>query len=111
MMFEEVNAWDWDHPQKTFKSLALQNKWPFFSWKYFVRIIFWRFFEISSRVCLLLLIWSSMGGLSLIIVLGLDLAICIYICFKEKSFDLIGMMMYLSFSASGDYIALLWLYR
>merc|ERR1719461_2387595 len=103
MMFDE---------EEPFKSLNFQTeRAPFLSWKYMVRIILWRFLEITSRICLLLLVWSSMGGVALLIILAVDFVICFGYCVKEKSVELLGMMMYISFGAKDYDVVLFWLYR
>merc|ERR1719461_2456287 len=103
MMFDE---------EEPFKSLNFQTeRAPFFNWKYMFRTIMWRFLEITSRICLLLLVWSSMGGVALLIVLAVDFVICFGYCVKERSVELMGMMMYISFGAKDDYVVYFWLYR
>ena len=43
----------------------------FFHWQYLVRVILWRFFEISSRICLIVMLWINLGGLATTIIIGL----------------------------------------
>ena len=42
------------------------------NYKYFIRVIFWRFLEISSRIVLLTLVWVNLGGISIFIILGAE---------------------------------------
>ena len=65
-----------------------KDKFPFiyFHWQYFVRVIFWRFLEITGRINLCVLIWINVGGLSLSIILSIEILICLILCLFEKSY-------------------------
>eukprot|EP01084_Bolivina_argentea_P117277 208295_1 len=93
--------------------LRLKSKPPFifFNWQYFIRVILWRFFEISSRVCVCVLFWINLGGLALLIVLGMEITICLILSFVEKTPDIMGNLMYISFGFREGYVMLFWLYR
>ena len=79
MLFED------DSP---FKELGLRKECPPSNWQYLVRVIGWRFFEISSRVCLLVLIWTNLGGLALCIILSVELIGYLVACVMEKTYVL-----------------------
>ena len=43
-----------------------------FNYLWFVRVVIWRFLEISSRIVLLCIVWINLGGPSIFIILGLE---------------------------------------
>ena len=63
-------------------------KFPFIhiSWLYLVRVILWRFLEITCRINLCLLIWINIGGFTLSVILSVELFVCLIICIAEKSY-------------------------
>ena len=73
-----------------FRSLDLKFKkqlcFVHLNWQYLFRVIVWRYFEISSRVCLCVLIWINVGGLPLCIILGIELVVCFIFCVLEKTY-------------------------
>ena len=75
---------------EAFKSLNFrikaQSPFIYFNWQYLVRVILWRFFEITDRIILCLLIWVNIGGLPLLIILGFELICCVIMCFAEQSY-------------------------
>ncbi len=85
--------------QKPFRNLdiAFKKKLCFvrFNWQYLMRVILWRFLEIASRICLLLLIWVNIGGLSVTIILGIEFFICFGFCIAEKAYVFILFLFYL----------------
>eukprot|EP01084_Bolivina_argentea_P277183 473148_1 len=82
-----------------------------FNWQYLFRVIVWRYFEISSRVCLCVLLWINIGGLALVVILGIELIICFIFCVIEKTPDAMGNIMYLSFGTNKGYVRYFWYYR
>merc|ERR1712228_231939 len=76
--------------------LNLRKQCPYFNWQYLFRVIAWRFCEIFSRVCLLVLIWINLGGVSLSIILSIELMACFKFCTLNKTPDIMGNMMYLT---------------
>eukprot|EP01083_Nonionella_stella_P066967 176781_1 len=91
-----------------FRDLASNNR---FNWQYLVRVILWRFLEISGRVCLCVLIWIDIGGFALVIILGCELMICLIFCVIEKTPDAMGNIMYISFGTRRGYVRWFWVYR
>merc|ERR1712228_12763 len=79
-----------------YKELNLRKKCPPFNWQYLFRVIAWRFCEISSHVCMLVLIWINLGGVSLSIILSIELIGCFIFCIIDKTPDMMGNMMYLT---------------
>ena len=69
---------------------------------YFVRVIFWRLFEISSRVFILVLFWISVGGFALIIVMGVELVLVLILCVNGEGVIVLGNMMYFTMAAVGS---------
>eukprot|EP01083_Nonionella_stella_P078773 215773_1 len=61
---------DWKEP----KHRNSDGKWkfPFINWKYVVRVFFWRFLEISSRITLLVLTWVNLGGKAIFFLLAIE---------------------------------------
>ena len=57
------------------------------SW-WFVRVILWRFVEITCRVFLLVLIWINLGGATLMIILTLETLLCLVFAYSFKSYVL-----------------------
>eukprot|EP01084_Bolivina_argentea_P296579 510807_1 len=77
------------------------KKFPCVNFLYLFRVIFWRFFEITTRVFLLCLIWIAMGGFALIIIMGFELSCALIICFYGEGVIVLGNMMYFTASAVG----------
>ena len=67
---------------------VLDTEYPFirFNWQYFMRIIWWRFLEISNRIFLLVLIWLNLGGLAFSIIISAELLTYIVLCVYDKSY-------------------------
>ena len=86
-------------------SLLPDAKFPYINhlnWRYFVRVIFWRFFEISSRVFILALFWVAVGGFALIIVMSFELFLVFILCFLGEGVIVLGNMMYFTMAAVGN---------
>ena len=68
--------------------LKMKKKAPFifFNWQYLVRVILWRFLEISSRICLIVMLWINLGGLATTIIIGVEVLTCIIWCIAEKTY-------------------------
>ena len=66
----------------------LKKKAPFifFNLRYLVRVIIWRFFEISSRINLIVLLWINLGGLATTIIIGAEIVTCIIFCIVENTY-------------------------
>ena len=79
-----------DPEDKEYQSLdfKVKKQCPFiqFHWQYLVRVILWRFLEITDRINLCLLIWVNIGGLPLLIILGFELICCLILCIVERSY-------------------------
>ena len=58
----------------------------YFNWRYLMRVIIWRFFEISSRINLIVLIWINLGGLATTIIIGVETITCVIFCIIEKTY-------------------------
>eukprot|EP01083_Nonionella_stella_P152568 489251_1 len=101
--------------RKPFRNLDFKFKKRFccvqFNWQYLVRVILWRFLEISGRVCLCVLIWINIGGFALVVILGCELMICFIFCVVEKTPDAMGNIMYISFGTKKGYVRWFWIYR
>eukprot|EP01084_Bolivina_argentea_P309848 536000_1 len=82
-----------------------------FNYKYLVRVILWRFFEIMSRVLLLMLLWINIGGMALFIILFIEFGICVIFCIIEKTPDLMGNLMFISFATKNGYVRWFYWYR
>ena len=76
--------------EKEWKNIdfKLKTKAPFiyFRWQYLVRVILWRFFEISSRICLIVMLWINLGGLATTIIIGVEVMTCIILCIAERTY-------------------------
>merc|ERR1712228_1126164 len=94
-----------------YKELNLRKKCPPFNWQYLFRVIAWRFCEISSHVCMLVLIWINLGGVSLSIILSIELIGCFIFCIIDKTPDMMGNMMYLTMSRDKKGFRFFKLYR
>ena len=95
--------------------LILKNHWKYavlpgaefpyikaLNWRYFLRVICWRFFEISSRVFILVLFWVAVGGFALLIVMGIELTAAFILCYLGEGVIILGNMMYFTMSAVGN---------
>eukprot|EP01083_Nonionella_stella_P140444 430713_1 len=85
------------------KSAFLEgNKFPWINhlnWRYVVRVLCWRFCEISSRVFILVLLWVAVGGFSLAIILTVELCACFILCFLGEGVIVLGNMLYYTMAA------------
>eukprot|EP01084_Bolivina_argentea_P136849 241039_1 len=86
------------------------NKCPCLNLKYLLRVIIWRFFEITNRVFIAILIWINMGGLSLSIILGFEFIFCLIQSIRSKSVFPMASIMYVAISSeqSDDIALYLW---
>lgn len=71
MMFKK----DWKSPE-----FNLERR-PFINKKWLIRVLLWRFLEITSRIGILCLMWINLGGISVFIVLPLEIMYLSIICF------------------------------
>ena len=55
--------------------------------KWVMRVVLWRFLEISSRIVLLCLVWINVGGLSVCIMLAVELIMTSLIACDEGTFS------------------------
>eukprot|EP01084_Bolivina_argentea_P128795 227582_1 len=62
---------------------------------WFVRVVMWRFLEISTRIILLTLVWITMGGMSIFIILGIECIYLIIVSYGLGTVDMMGNVMYL----------------
>ena len=62
---------------------------PCINHRWVVRVVLWRFLEISSRITLLCLVWINLGGLSIFIILGLEMSYLAIICFGLGTYVLL----------------------
>eukprot|EP01084_Bolivina_argentea_P005123 9678_1 len=82
--------------QKDWKNIEFHyNVFPCINIKYIIRVIFWRFLEISSRIILLCLVWINIGGLSIFIILGTEFVYLGIVCFGLGTVDMMGNIIYL----------------
>eukprot|EP01084_Bolivina_argentea_P043671 80431_1 len=96
MFIQKMQTLDFNY--KALKQLDLSlviNFW------YVLRVVLWRFVEMTMRIFLCTLIWINLGGLALFLILGVEFAYISYVCFKLKTIDLMGFMVYITF-ASGS---------
>ena len=75
MLFDENNE-----IEKKWIELDPRCSFPFCNYQWLFRVICWRFMEISSRICLLVLLWVYLGGVALSIMLFAELVACILVC-------------------------------
>eukprot|EP01084_Bolivina_argentea_P281979 482566_1 len=67
----------------------------YFNCKWIRRVFAWRFLEISCRIILLLLIWINLGGISVIILFGIEFIYLFIICLGLGTIDMMGNIIYL----------------
>eukprot|EP01084_Bolivina_argentea_P128794 227580_1 len=63
--------------------------------RWFVRVVMWRFFEISTRIISLTLVWITMGGMSVFIILGVECIFLVIVSYGLGTVDMMGNIMYL----------------
>jgi len=85
---------DHDWRNSTFKVACIPCPNPL----WFVRVILWRFVEITCRVFLLVLIWANLGGAALSIILTFETLICFFIACGYKSVEPLCLVMYISWT-------------
>eukprot|EP01083_Nonionella_stella_P016456 45937_1 len=102
-----VSADDRVMMQEEWKYLSLSTKYPFLNPRYIVRVFLWRFLEISSRVVVLTLVWISLGGLSVFIVLGIETFFLLVLCYGLGTLDMMGNIIYLM-AANANTTSKLW---
>lgn len=57
------------------------KRFPCINLRYVVRVFLWRFFEISSRVALLCLVWMNLGGIYVFLMMGIEIYCLIIISY------------------------------
>ena len=77
---DRVSADDKAMFRDEWKSMIIQG-FPKINYLWFIRVICWRFLEISSRICLLALSWINLGGISIFIMVGCELTYLLIICY------------------------------
>eukprot|EP01083_Nonionella_stella_P128295 388699_1 len=77
------------------------KKCPVINWRYVLRV-FYRFLEISSKLCLFTLLWINLGGFATFLVIGFEMVFCMILCVGYKSIGNMGNLMFLHFDS--DYI-------
>eukprot|EP01083_Nonionella_stella_P170556 580666_1 len=84
---------DW----KEIKHRNADGKWkfPFVNWKYIVRVVFWRFLEISSRITLLVLTWVNLGGKAIFFLLAIEFCYLSVLAWALGTIDIMGNLIYL----------------
>eukprot|EP01084_Bolivina_argentea_P027755 51561_1 len=78
---------------------------------YLVRIILWRLFEITSRICLLIFFWINVGGFALVIMLAVECISLIIFGVFEKTPEIMGNLMFISFGMNKGYVRYFYYYR
>eukprot|EP01084_Bolivina_argentea_P050677 93204_1 len=63
------------------------------NWRYILRV-FGRLIEVSSRIIVLALLWVSVGGLTLCIILGVELSFALILCFWSGDIMILANMLY-----------------
>eukprot|EP01083_Nonionella_stella_P057275 150408_1 len=83
---------DWKEPR-----IKKGGKWtfPYFNFKYFVRVFLWRFLEISSRITLLALTWINLGGKSIFFILAIEFFYLSVLAWALGTVDIMGNLIYL----------------
>ena len=59
------------------KKMKLNYRWV-------IRVLLWRFLEISSRICIFTLIWLNLGGISVFIILSAELLYVMVLSYECK---------------------------
>ena len=88
---DRVSADDKAMFREEWKSMIIAG-FPKINYRWFLRVFVWRFLEISSRICLLCVIWINLGGISIFIIIGFEMAylsviayaldtLSVYICY------------------------------
>eukprot|EP01084_Bolivina_argentea_P161606 281320_1 len=86
--------------KKEWKNLDFQyEKCPPINWRYLFRVICWRFFEITTRIFLISLVWLAIGGFALMIIIAFELGFTLILCFYGEGVIVLGNMMYYTASA------------
>eukprot|EP01084_Bolivina_argentea_P209368 356643_1 len=70
------------------------KRWPIVNWRYIFRVIFWRLSEITNKISLYTLIWLSIGGFSLIIIILFEFFCCICVSYMANNFVVMGNLLY-----------------
>ena len=73
--------WEWEVEVETEKEEEEAYRYGCFNHRWFIRVVLWRYLEITCRITLLCLIWINLGGLSIFIMLGLEMVYLSIICF------------------------------
>ena len=62
------------------KNMFIGKTWSI-SYKWVTRVFLWRFLETSSRIALFTLVWINLGGVSVFVLLGLEMVYLFIICY------------------------------
>ena len=64
------------------------------NWSYFSRVFLWRFFEITSRAFVCILVWVGLGGFALFCILCGEFLYLCYLGYHHGSYDVFTNFMY-----------------
>eukprot|EP01083_Nonionella_stella_P125152 378422_1 len=95
-----VSADDKTMLKEEWKSVQFKDeddKWtfPFVNAKYVIRVGFWRFLEISSRITLLVLTWINLGGKAIFFLLGIEFCYLALLSWALGTIDILANLIYL----------------
>ena len=57
------------------------DTFPKINYRWFIRVFCWRFLEISSRIAIMTLTWINLGGISIFIIVGLEIVYLVIVCY------------------------------
>ena len=69
---------------------------------YFVRVFMWRLLEVTTRMFLCTLMWINLGGFALTIILMIEFVYLSFACYKLKTIDFYGAIVYVTFANSNE---------
>eukprot|EP01084_Bolivina_argentea_P154090 268642_1 len=78
------------------------NKCPCINLRYVLRVIIWRFLEVTNRVFICILIWINLGGFALSLILGIEAIWLLVLSIKNRVVDPMSSLMYLSPNISDE---------
>eukprot|EP01083_Nonionella_stella_P039243 106736_1 len=84
---KSVMADEWQSLEFSYK------RCPILNWRYLFRV-FWRFCEITNKATLYALIWLSIGGFSLIFIIGFEFLCCICLSIMAENMLILGNLLY-----------------
>ena len=76
-------------------SILIEKISMLYQWTIYFTCVFWRFLEISTRVVLLAIVWTNLGGITVFLTHGIELVYLTILSYALGTLDMMGNIVYL----------------